>query len=282
MVRSYAVIISTFLLTVCDFAWTRLAIPRDDRFHLRALHRALDEGYGETLALILQNYVIVNSTWSNPTYVNYDQKLIVALQNQLEDQGYETSLHHDGHGAAFPVHGGLRFFTYYCGPGNWSTDGSTVQNAYFSRIDQCCKSHDECPDTIVDRGDYRRYEELPYKPQVFTKLRCTCDVEFLHCLQNVSTFFSYAVAWIYTKFQPHCFEYEYPTMDCVAKKNDGLFSADRCQTYMVDNSIRRRWQWFDVPYISFNQLFFPEVEYRYEIDWLNILFARAATKQAKP
>uniref|UniRef100_A0A182NN97 phospholipase A2 n=1 Tax=Anopheles dirus TaxID=7168 RepID=A0A182NN97_9DIPT len=270
-----------------EFVSPKLVIgPDDHRDSARAFYRSLDEsGYSPTLALILQDYILINGTgtaaWSNPAYAYYDEQLIIAIQQQLESDGAPD--YHDHHqlqadhgSSVLPVYGGLKFLTYYCGPGNWSADGGTVQNAYFASIDQCCKHHDECPDTIVARYDYRRYEDLPYKSQIFTRLRCNCDVEFLRCLQNISTFFSYAVAWIYTKFQSSCFDYEHPVMECTIKKNDGLFTSDRCLTYMVDNSFSKRWQWFDIPYISSNQLLFPEVEYRYELDWFNVLYERKA------
>nr|XP_049461744.1 uncharacterized protein LOC120947804 [Anopheles coluzzii] len=288
MVRSYVILISTIFVIVCESFSNMLAAARNDhRETARAFYRALDEsGYIPTLALLLQDYILVNSTgaipWSNPTFVYYDQQLIDAIQQQLELENVQDSYDHhqlqaDYGSALQPLHGGLKFFTYYCGPGNWSADGSTVQNAYFSSIDQCCKHHDECPDTIVHSRDYHRYEDLPYKAQIFTRLRCNCDVEFLRCLQNISTFFSYAVAWIYTKFQSSCFDYEYPVMECTVKRNDGLFTADRCLAYMVDNSYSKRWQWFDIPYIGSNQLIFPEVEYRFDLNWFNILFERNIT-----
>uniref|UniRef100_A0A182SF13 Phospholipase A2-like central domain-containing protein n=1 Tax=Anopheles maculatus TaxID=74869 RepID=A0A182SF13_9DIPT len=238
MVRSYIILLSTVLATVCEFVSSKLTTvpngnPGDSA---RAFYRSLDDnGYSPTLALILQDYILINSTgtiaWSNPAFVYYDQQLIEAIQQQLEaesaqdpyDQQHQLQADHGS--SLLPLYGGLKFLTYYCGPGNWSADGSTVQNAYFSSIDQCCKQHDECPDTIVERRDYRRYEDLPYKPQIFTR-------------------------------------------------NDGLFTADRCLTYMVDNSNVKRWQWFDIPYLSSNQFIFPEVEYRYELDWFNILFDR--------
>ncbi|XP_049292731.1 uncharacterized protein LOC125768728 [Anopheles funestus] len=290
MVRAYIILISTTLVTVCEFVSTKLTTVSNDHHgtSARAFYRSLDDnGYSPTLALILQDYMLINSTgiiaWSNPTFAYYDQQLIDAIQQQLEvenaqDPYDQHELQADHVSSLLPLYGGLKFLTYYCGPGNWSVDGSTVQNAYFSSIDQCCKQHDECPDTIVERRDYQRYEDLPYKPQIFTRLRCNCDVEFLSCLQNISTFFSYAVAWIYTKFQHNCFDYEHPVMECTAKKNDGLFTADRCLTYMVDNSHVKRWQWFDIPYLSSNLLIFPEVEYRYELDWFNILFDRKISK----
>uniref|UniRef100_A0A182JTJ6 phospholipase A2 n=1 Tax=Anopheles christyi TaxID=43041 RepID=A0A182JTJ6_9DIPT len=288
MGRSYATLTTTIFVIVCEFVSTKLVTaPTDHRDTARAFYRSLDEsGYSPTLALILQDYILINSTgaiaWSNPAFVYYDQQLIDAIQQQLEIENVQDTYdHHElqsDHGSSLlPLYGGLRLFTYYCGPGNWSADGSTVQNAYFSSIDQCCKQHDECPDIIVDTRDYGRYEDLPYKAQIFTRLRCNCDVEFLGCLQNISTFFSYAVAWIYTKFQSNCFDYEHPVMECTVKRNDGLFTADRCLAYMVDNSYSKRWQWFDIPYISSNLLIFPEVEYRYDLDWFNILFKRKIT-----
>uniref|UniRef100_A0A182YI56 phospholipase A2 n=1 Tax=Anopheles stephensi TaxID=30069 RepID=A0A182YI56_ANOST len=296
MVRSYGILLSAVLVTAGELVSGKLLpAPSDPEASARALYRSLDDGgYSPTLALILQDYILINSTgtvtWSNPAFVYYDQQLIEAIQQQLEveseqdaayDQQQQQHQWQTDHGSSLlPLYGGLKFLTNYCGPGNWSADGSTVQSAYFSSIDQCCKQHDECPDTIVERRDYRRYEALPYKPQIFTRLRCNCDVVFLRCLQNIATFFSYAVAWIYTKFQYNCFDYEHPVMECTVKRNDGLFTADRCLTYMVDNSNDKRWQWFDIPYLSSNQFIFPEVEYRYELDWFHVLFDRKISSKS--
>uniref|UniRef100_A0A182J7A2 Phospholipase A2-like central domain-containing protein n=1 Tax=Anopheles atroparvus TaxID=41427 RepID=A0A182J7A2_ANOAO len=136
------------------------------------------------------DYVLLNSTgplvWNNPTYAHHDQQLVLALQSQLQDQDGCDEQHQlqADQAPLLPLYGGLKFLTYYCGPGNWSVDGNTVQTSYFSSIDQCCKHHDECPDTIVNRGDYHQYDDLPYKTQLFTS----------------------------------CFDYEYPVMECAIKK----------------------------------------------------------------
>ncbi|XP_049542574.1 phospholipase A2-like [Anopheles darlingi] len=229
---------------------------------------------------MVEEYNLLNNSddepWSNPHHAGYDLQLIEDIQNHLKNSVQDQQQLQDD--STSSMHGGLRLITKYCGPGNWSTNGETVQHEYFASTDICCKHHDECPDTITNRGDYQRYENLPYKAQFFTKLRCSCDVEFLQCLRNVSTFFSYAIAWIYTKVQSHCFEREYPAIKCVSKRNDGLLSSDRCLTYKVDNSKSRQWQWFDIPYIGANHMYFPEVEYRYEHDWFNILFGAIATE----
>ncbi|XP_058122745.1 uncharacterized protein LOC131264462 [Anopheles coustani] len=285
MVRLNAVFVSNIILLFCYFgSGLPTSVNGDDhRVSARALYDILnDESYRLMLAAILEDYLRINSTnslvaWRNPAFAHYDQKLIIALQSQLEedDDTYENDQPHADPVSLLPIHGGLKFVTNYCGPGNWSVDGNTVQNSYFSNLDQCCKQHDECPYTIVDRSDYRRYKNLPYKPQLFTRLRCICDVDFIRCLQNIATFFSYAVAWIYTKFQSNCFDYEYPVMKCTKKRNDGIFSTDRCLTYLVNNSLDKCWQWFDLPHLSANTFFFPEVEYYVEQDRFNSSLPRS-------
>ncbi|XP_050093852.1 uncharacterized protein LOC126576587 [Anopheles aquasalis] len=266
-------------LTAFDSGWTKLHSRYGEDTRLHHLQIALEDGYSETLALLLKDYNLLNRSgaapWSNPHYADYDLQLIADIQSHLETNVKDQQQLQDD--AASDLHGGLRLITNYCGPGNWSANGETVQNEYFASTDRCCKHHDECPDTITNRRDYRRYENLPYKTQLFTKLRCSCDAEFLQCLRNVSTFFSYAIAWIYTKVQSSCFEHEYPAIECVSKRNDGLFSPDRCLTYIVDNSYSPQWQWFDIPYISANHMFFPKVEYRYDLDWVNLLFGAVVT-----
>jgi hypothetical protein len=61
--------------------------------------------------------------------------------------------------------------TRYCGPGNWSPDGKTTNNAYFKPVDECCKRHDECDYTIVRPGDNMHFPGLSYKDQYFTRFK---------------------------------------------------------------------------------------------------------------
>ncbi|XP_055620542.1 uncharacterized protein LOC129764918 isoform X3 [Toxorhynchites rutilus septentrionalis] len=50
-------------------------------------------------------------------------------------------------------------------------------------------------------------------------------------------------------------------------RNDGLLPLTRCGRYLVDNSIQKQWQWFNVPYLHMDQMCFPEVFYRNKIFW---------------
>lgn len=60
-------------------------------------------------------------------------------------------------------------FTDYCGPGNWANSNGDVSPGFFEDIDNCCKSHDECPQVITKIGDYKKYPGLEYRSQEFSK-----------------------------------------------------------------------------------------------------------------
>ncbi|XP_055590434.1 phospholipase A2-like [Uranotaenia lowii] len=210
---------------------------------------------------ILTDYSEISKDWNNPVFQKYDQKVVETLQEYV-DALQDNETQHDLLDAAV---GSVRILTNFCGPGNWSIDGEVTQNPYFTEIDQCCKTHDECPDTIVSRKDYKKYPGLPQKPQLFTRERCGCDAKFFGCLRNVATFFSYAVAWIYSKVQIHCFEFEYPVLQCLETIQDGLLSAPRCVNYSVENLSGKTWQWFNIPYLNAKQDAFPKVTHYHQI-----------------
>ncbi|XP_062560384.1 uncharacterized protein LOC134224815 [Armigeres subalbatus] len=213
-------------------------------------------GNVEILHSLLQDYASTEKHWSSAEYETFDREVVNSLNNVVAE-AYETESQND------PVKGSsyTKVLTNFCGPGNWSINGEVTQNPYFHKIDLCCKEHDECPDYIVNRGDYERYPGLPYKAQIFTRERCSCDAQFFACLRDVATFFSYAVAWIYSKAQTYCFEHEYPVLECRQFMNDGFLSAPRCVEYLVDNSNTQGWQWFNIPYLSANLTCFPKVIY---------------------
>ncbi|XP_055533911.1 uncharacterized protein LOC129723608 [Wyeomyia smithii] len=209
---------------------------------------------------ILKEYSYARENWTVPESEQYDQKVVSFLQ-KYADSTLDNEVHqHDVAGSRFSV----RIFTNYCGPGNWSPNGEVTQNPYFTKIDQCCKSHDECPSYVVQQRNYENFPGLPFKPQIFSRLRCSCDVQFFSCLRNVGTFFSYAVAWIYSKVQLFCFEYEFPVVECKQLMIDGWFSFPRCADYLVNNTAPKSWQWFNIPYLSEKQRKFPNITNLYE------------------
>ncbi|XP_001844170.2 uncharacterized protein LOC6033765 [Culex quinquefasciatus] len=213
----------------------------------------------------LQDYEALGSNWTNPEYEDYDHSVIASLQDYVNSARENETYYDRPTGSGGLSH--LKLLTKFCGPGNWSINGEVTQNPYFTQIDQCCKSHDECPDTVVERSDYENYPGLEQKTPWFTRLRCSCDAQFFTCLRDVSTFFAYAVAWIYSKVQAHCFEYEYPVLECKNSMYDGLISLPRCTEYLVDNSSPKQWQWFNVPHLSAKQACFPNTSYRYKLFW---------------
>ncbi|XP_053686240.1 uncharacterized protein LOC128735777 [Sabethes cyaneus] len=204
---------------------------------------------------ILSEYSYTRDNWTKPEFEQYDQQVVSFLQKYADSTQTNEIQHHDTTGSGISV----RILTNYCGPGNWSPDGEVTQNSYFTKIDRCCKAHDECPSAIVQQEDYEDFPGLPYKPQFFSRLRCSCDVQFFSCLRNVATFFSYAVAWIYSKVQNYCFEYEYPIVDCKQSIVDGWFSFPRCADYLVNNTAPKSWQWFNIPFLSAKQICFPNI-----------------------
>ncbi|XP_058827451.1 uncharacterized protein LOC131687384 [Topomyia yanbarensis] len=245
------------IISVSVVTQTELAVEHSQMFLDQLDH------YGNVNILddILKEYSHTNENWTNPELARYDLQ-VVAFLRQYVNKAHENAINYKG----FAKSGnGVKALTNFCGPGNWSTNGEVTQNPYFTRIDQCCKSHDECPVYIVERKDYENFPGLPYKPQLFTRLRCSCDVQFFSCLRDVATFFSYAVAWIYSKVQTYCIEYEYPVTECKQQMRDVFIFFPRCVEYQVDNSTSRKWQWFNIPYLGAKQTCFPIVSYRPEI-----------------
>lgn len=109
-------------------------------------------------------------------------------------------------------------FTDYCGPGNWaSSDGADVSIGYFEDIDNCCKSHDECPHVITEKRDYENYPGLEYRNQDFSKLQCRCDSQFFRCLENLDSTTAETLILVYSAVQDSCFEWEYPIVKCTKK-----------------------------------------------------------------
>ncbi|XP_055620541.1 uncharacterized protein LOC129764918 isoform X2 [Toxorhynchites rutilus septentrionalis] len=186
-------------------------------------------GKAHIIGSILHDYSNVSESWTNPDFEHHDQRLIETLQSYVVE-----TLQNETDSGPYGSGNNVKLFTNFCGPG---------------------------------QSDYQYFPGLPHKPQLFTRLSCSCDSKFFSCLQKVSTFFSYAVAWIYSKVQAHCFDYEYPVIECKQYVNDGLLPLTRCGRYLVDNSIQKQWQWFNVPYLHMDQMCFPEVFYRNKIFW---------------
>ncbi|XP_058459011.1 phospholipase A2-like [Malaya genurostris] len=214
-------------------------------------------GNGNVLNEILMEYSYLQSNWTQQNHTPFNDQVIAFLQQHV-DVVHKNQTRYKGYAGPGI---GIKSLTNFCGPGNWSTNGEVTQNPYFTKIDQCCKSHDECPLYIVQRKDYENFPGLPYKPQLFSRLRCSCDVQFFSCLRDVGTFFSFAVAWIYSKVQTYCIEYEYPVIQCKQQMSDEFIFFARCVDYQVDYSTPKRWQWFNIPYLSANQSCFPNVSY---------------------
>lgn len=65
---------------------------------------------------------------------------------------------------------GVLLFTRFCGPGGklLNTIFKTDERTY-SRIDACCRLHDECPEYVNAVNDYRQYPGLEVRPQFFSR-----------------------------------------------------------------------------------------------------------------
>jgi secretory phospholipase A2 len=107
--------------------------------------------------------------------------------------------------------------TTYCGPGNWISilNGEQPTQKTVDEMDGCCEAHDKCTRTLRKEQDLQKYPGLSWMSSYFTRLHCSCDVDFLNCIDALqSSFLAVAVKWIYTIAQPQCFKEEFPIVNC--------------------------------------------------------------------
>lgn len=94
---------------------------------------------------------------------------LIFLINKISGENVNTTISGDFSDVNPKTRFGI--FTDYCGPGNWASNdnGGNVSPGFFEDIDHCCKNHDECPNVITRKSDYKKYPELEYRSQDFSK-----------------------------------------------------------------------------------------------------------------
>ncbi|CAO1409962.1 unnamed protein product [Diamesa hyperborea] len=105
-------------------------------------------------------------------------------------------------------------FTNYCGPGNTASGDRETVGGHMTRIDECCKSHDDCDEHITSKNDFILYPKLPSKKIHFTILSCECDRLFYNCMKQTESVLADLIMWIYTIAQSSCFQNEYKIERC--------------------------------------------------------------------
>ncbi|XP_076761450.1 phospholipase A2 [Xylocopa sonorina] len=124
--------------------------------------------------------------------------------------------------------------TKWCGNGNIAEGPDDL--GPLKETDACCRDHDMCPDIIEAGGSKHGLTNTA----IYTRLNCSCDEKFYHCLQNASEFESGMVRWLYfTGLHTKCFRKDYPL---VCKKRIWLV----CMEYGLDTSQPMAYQWLDV------------------------------------
>jgi len=103
-------------------------------------------------------------------------------------------------------------FTNYCGPGHV---GESAVCGMFNGIDECCKTHDSCPDVITSKIDFFRFPKLPQREILFTSLSCDCDMEFYNCLKRTRSMIGEMILSIYSIAQSMCFKREQLAEKCL-------------------------------------------------------------------
>ncbi|XP_055848533.1 phospholipase A2 [Episyrphus balteatus] len=132
--------------------------------------------------------------------------------------------------------------TKWCGPGNTSANYDDLGR--FRETDKCCRAHDHCPDTIESGST--KYSL--FNPDMFPRMKCECEQEFLNCLQNANDMAASTVGRAYFSARSICFKYTFPMLRCT-EYMEGTFSR-RCVKYKFNINKPFKWQFFDVPYYT--------------------------------
>ncbi|XP_026727478.1 phospholipase A2-like [Trichoplusia ni] len=129
--------------------------------------------------------------------------------------------------------------TKWCGSGNVAADYDDLGPS--KEADICCRAHDHCPDIIP--GGETKYNLT--NNAFYTRLHCTCDIDFLECLRSANTKVAKYIGITYfDALKTKCFKEDYPITKC--NKKGGWFNA-KCTEYEFDKSGKPTYQWFDVP-----------------------------------
>jgi len=79
-------------------------------------------------------------------------------------------------------------------------------------------------------------------------LKCTCEQQFINCLQAVNSITAKTLGRIYYGSRSRCFANGHPTTGC-KQYQEGTFRK-RCIRYQVDKSKAKVWQFYDMPFFT--------------------------------
>lgn len=110
----------------------------------------------------------------------------------------------------------------------------------YNDVDKCCRTHDHC-DNIPAGESKNKLTNTDF----FTRLHCDCDREFYQCLHSINSSASNKVGKLYFTLRNKCYRDDYPIVECV--EYDTALFIQRCYRYMLDKSMLKEYQWFDLP-----------------------------------
>jgi len=80
------------------------------------------------------------------------------------------------------------------------------------------------------------------------RLKCSCEQQFINCLQSVNTMTANTLGRIYYATRSKCFALGYPTTGC-KQYHEGTFRK-RCIRYTVNKQAAKLWQFYDMPFYT--------------------------------
>lgn len=135
--------------------------------------------------------------------------------------------------------------TKWCGPGNTAQNYDDLGD--YKDVDKCCRMHDHCDN--IPAGESKN--ELT-NSDYFTRLHCDCDKEFYQCLHTVNTSTANRVGKLYFMLRNKCYQPEHPIVECVDYET--TIFVKRCARYLLDSSLPKHYQWFDLPLYDGQQI----------------------------
>ncbi|KAH8371710.1 hypothetical protein KR093_008580 [Drosophila rubida] len=133
--------------------------------------------------------------------------------------------------------------TKWCGPGNTADNFEDL--GHERDTDKCCRAHDHCEEIIEPHDSLHG---LPINTDWFPILKCSCEQQFINCLQAVNTMTSNTLGRIYYGTRKQCFALGYPTTGC-KQYHEGTFRK-RCVRYTVNKRAAKLWQFYDMPFYT--------------------------------
>ncbi|XP_037948427.1 phospholipase A2 [Teleopsis dalmanni] len=135
--------------------------------------------------------------------------------------------------------------TKWCGPGNTAENYNDLGTQW--EADKCCRAHDHCDDILEAKTSLHGLDNNDW----FPILKCTCEQEFLNCLQNVNNMASNTLGRVYFGSRSKCFALGYPLVSC-KQYQEGTFRK-RCARYDIDKTKKQQWQFYDIPFYSLSR-----------------------------